>query len=295
MHHEPSRDPIAWPPPPDVFSLSRVNAAGMGLHLTSGGRGPALLMLHGLGGSGQDFHETAQLLADRFTCYLPDLPGFGRSPKPDAPYDPPYFIEVILDLLKSLGLKRVLPAGHSMGGMLAMLLALQHPETVRGVVAVCPAGGHTWKGWRRGLLMAMLTKPGDRFRFFSDALIRKGIAMQYADSVHPSCAPLCTRITRQWHVGDRPAMERAFVRGAKGILGKPIWPRLSEMRTPVQIVVGDQDPTVPAKETNRLQASLPKNLARPMIVLPAGHMTPFERPRELAQVIAAFSDQCPSD
>jgi len=140
-----------------------------------------------------------------------------------------------------------------------------------------------------------LTKRGDRFRFFSDALIRKGIRMQYADPAHPSCAPLCARITRQWSVGDRPAMERAFVRGAKGILSRPIWPRVSGMTVPIQIVVGGQDPTVPAKETNRLQANLSKNVAQPIITLPAGHMVPFERPRELAEAIAAFNDHCALD
>jgi esterase len=93
------------------------------------GSGPPLLCLHGLLGSGRNWVGIATALADRFDVILPDLRNHGTSPWSDEVTYPAMAADVTA-LLDRLGLDRVHLLGHSMGGKVAMTLALTVPERV---------------------------------------------------------------------------------------------------------------------------------------------------------------------
>ena len=156
------------------------------VHLVSGGRGAPLFMVHGLGGSCHDFLAMAPELAQNFTLLIPDLPGFGYSDKPDLPYGPALFAQVMAQAAKQLGLKRAHWLGHSMGGQIVFILAQERSEMVRSVVAVCPAGGQDGaNGWQR-FMQSVLVTDDERFRFFCPFLVNLAIRMCYGDPSHPS-------------------------------------------------------------------------------------------------------------
>jgi len=71
---------------------------GVRLHVTEAGRGPALLMLHGLSATHVNWEHTMAAFSDRFRVIAPDLPGHGRSDKPDAPYTIDFFAGVMRSL-----------------------------------------------------------------------------------------------------------------------------------------------------------------------------------------------------
>jgi pimeloyl-ACP methyl ester carboxylesterase len=101
------------------------------------GEGPPLLLLHGLGGSGRYWAGIAPLLADTRTLIAPDLAGFGRSDKPRLDYTRDFHVESIEGLLTALAVDgRVDIAGHSMGGILAALVAARHPDRVASLALV---------------------------------------------------------------------------------------------------------------------------------------------------------------
>jgi len=137
MEH-PSTYPRALPP---GFQQTWLRWDQGWLRLVAGGQGPALVLVHGLGGSAEDFYDLAPRLAGRFACLMPDLPGFGLSHKPDAPYSIPWFVEILAEMLQALGLDSAHWLGHSMGGQIVFWLAKEHPQLARRVVALCPAGG----------------------------------------------------------------------------------------------------------------------------------------------------------
>lgn len=256
------------------------------LHLVSGGRGAPLFMVHGLGGSCHDFLAMAPELAQNFTLLIPDLPGFGYSDKPDLPYGPAFFAQVMAQVVKQLGLKRAHWLGHSMGGQTVFILALEQPEMVRSVVAVCPAGGQDGSnGWQR-FMQGVLVTDDERFRFFCPCLVDLIIRMCYGDPSHPSRIELTRRVRAQWEGQERPLLERSLIRSALAILQQPVWPRLGELQAPVLLVQGERDRVVAAVEAHRIYSHLPAG-AR-WEALPSGHMPVYSMAPELTTMVHGF-------
>ncbi len=99
------------------------------------GKGPPLLCLHGLLGSGRNWVGIATALADRFDVILPDLRNHGTSPWADEVTYPAMAADIAA-LLDRLGQGRVHLLGHSMGGKVAMTLAATRPELLARLVVV---------------------------------------------------------------------------------------------------------------------------------------------------------------
>lgn len=131
------------------------------------GTGPVpVVFLHGLFGQGRNFTSVAKQLGDLATCYLMDLPNHGHSPRTGTfGYD--VMTRPVVATLRELGLDQrgVVLIGHSMGGKVAMRLALGHPELVRrlAVVDISPVNtgiGEHFEDYvraMRGLNLARLT------------------------------------------------------------------------------------------------------------------------------------------
>ncbi|WP_296141253.1 alpha/beta fold hydrolase [uncultured Tessaracoccus sp.] len=100
------------------------------------GDGPVhVVLLHGLFGQGKNWHTIAKALADEATCHLVDLPNHGRSPwTVDFDYDE--MAEIVADWILDSFDEPVVVVGHSMGGKIAMRIAVQRAEAVRGLVVV---------------------------------------------------------------------------------------------------------------------------------------------------------------
>lgn len=96
-----------------------------------GGRGPALLAIHGLGGSGRYWQGLEDLAGDRFTIVAPDLPGFGSSEKPKLVYDRPFLLDALDAVTTADG--PVVVVGHSLGGVLAFFWAARHPDRAQAL------------------------------------------------------------------------------------------------------------------------------------------------------------------
>jgi len=106
------------------------------LHLRSyGERGRTILLLHGLFGSSANWGSIARQLASDYRVSVPDLRNHGQSPhSPDVSYAA--MVDDLLALLPDDGAERPLIVGHSMGGKVAMQLALHHPHRVAGIAVV---------------------------------------------------------------------------------------------------------------------------------------------------------------
>jgi pimeloyl-ACP methyl ester carboxylesterase len=95
------------------------------------GRGPALVAVHGLGGSGRYWQGLADRIGDRATIVAPDLPGFGRSDAPEDPIDRPLLLEDLEAVVAAfVGEGSLRLVGHSLGGVLAALWTSRHPDRV---------------------------------------------------------------------------------------------------------------------------------------------------------------------
>lgn len=133
----------------DGFELTTVTVNGGNLRVRHGGKGPALLLLHGNPQTHVMWHRVAPKLAERFTVVCPDLRGYGQSFKPEASADhAPYAKRAMaldgVELMARFGHQDFLLAGHDRGGRVAHRLALDFPDKVRklAVLDIVPTIEH---------------------------------------------------------------------------------------------------------------------------------------------------------
>ena len=113
---------------------------------------PAVLLLHGWGGSHKSLMSLAEGLQESCSCYLIDLPGFGRSSDPPSTWGVDEYTEFLKTFIDKVGVAVPISViGHSFGGALALALAAKYPEVVSQLVVCAPS-------WHR-MNMSDKTKP----------------------------------------------------------------------------------------------------------------------------------------
>ncbi len=220
--------------------------------------------LHGFGLSGRYLLPTAELLADEFHTYVPDLPGFGRSGKKGAALDIPDLAHAALRFLDDRGVDKTSIVGNSMGCPVIVELAHRYPERIDRAVLVSPAGGIHNQPLRRA--MGQLAKDGGREP-------RKMITVATPDYLRFGV----------------PSTFKMF----KALTQYPSLQRLLELKIPTLVVLGTRDPLLPGPERIKEVASQDQNHVLLVVLEGAAHAINFSHPRELAHVIRLFMDDKP--
>jgi pimeloyl-ACP methyl ester carboxylesterase len=109
---------------------------GLTIHYVSEGRGPAVVLVHGLGGFAESWRHNISALARVATVYAIDLPGFGRSSKPPARYRLADAARAVHGFVQAMGLGRVAIVGHSLGAAVGLTYALTHPARVERLALI---------------------------------------------------------------------------------------------------------------------------------------------------------------
>ncbi len=107
-----------------------VRANGLRTHLLEGGSGPPLILLHGWPETSHEWRGVGARLAEHFRVIAPDTRGHGRSEAPPAGYTRAELARDVVGLMDALGLERAAVAAHDWGGIIAVKLALDHPDRV---------------------------------------------------------------------------------------------------------------------------------------------------------------------
>jgi len=129
-------------PFPAAFRTQEIATNGTTLHVRVGGSGPAILLLHGYGESGDMWAPLAARLVASHTVIVPDLRGMGLSARPTGGYDKKTQAKDIAGVLDDLKIDRVQMVTHDIGNMVGYALAAQHPERVtRFVIIDAPLPG----------------------------------------------------------------------------------------------------------------------------------------------------------
>jgi len=245
---------------------------------------PTALLLHGFANSLQSFRLLAPLLADRYYVVAFDMPGFGLSDKP-APFDykNAHQATVACDLIKVLGLKNVVVGGHSLGGAIALRVALESPEVV-GLVVMNP--GIITSGVPAIAKYLVFPFPRIQAKIFGDPEFRSNFLRR--SFVNPA-------IVTDDVVKDlsRTARTQGYLSGMSNMMGQyndpdevPMLPRVT---VPSLIVWGQQDRNKAMSEFEELKAKLPLNTA--VLVPTSGHYVQEEAPAETAAAMNAFVDR----
>ena len=121
------------------------------------GEGPALLLLHGLGGNWQNWLANIPGLAERHRVIALDLPGFGLSDPLRGQVTMGRFADVAIELLDEVGVADATFVGNSMGGLLTIEAAVRHSARVSAAVLAC-SGGMPLTGWQHRLVILPLSR-----------------------------------------------------------------------------------------------------------------------------------------
>jgi 4,5:9,10-diseco-3-hydroxy-5,9,17-trioxoandrosta-1(10),2-diene-4-oate hydrolase len=135
----------------------RINVNGfITRYFTAGSDGPPLVLLHGDGTSALDWSWVLPTLAATHRVYAPDFPGFGNSAKPtNINYSLELLAQFVVDFLNALEVERAVLVGNSLGGLVALRLALSRPEQVTALTLVDSSG----LGYSVSPLLSQLTVP----------------------------------------------------------------------------------------------------------------------------------------
>jgi len=131
---------------------------GLDLHYVVAGRGPAVVLLHGLGGFAESWRQNLDALAERARVFALDLPGFGCSAKPRTHYRLTYFARALHGFLETMGIGQASLVGHSLGAAVGVTYALTHPSRVERLALL--AGVVPGFGYRMSWLYRLLALRG---------------------------------------------------------------------------------------------------------------------------------------
>ncbi len=113
---------------------------GLDIHYKCLGKGQPIILIHGAANDWHEWEKNLAFLAQSFQVYALDLPGYGQSQPADVPVSPTWSASFLNDFMEALDLPSAHIVGHSMGGMVAMVFALEHPEMVNKLVLVNSGG-----------------------------------------------------------------------------------------------------------------------------------------------------------
>ncbi|TMC73121.1 MAG: alpha/beta fold hydrolase [Chloroflexi bacterium] len=288
--------------PPKTLHAGMLQMGSLRVHHMHGGRGTPVLFIHGLGSSGyMEWRFNLEFAAARHRVYAPDLPGFGRTEKPRARYGVPYFTRFIERYMEDRGLRSAAVVGASLGGRVALELALRHPKLVRKLVLVNALGlGRPNLQLSYGLMTlprvgeAFMKFAGDAVRLAPQRVIRR-VAARYAGSGGNLSRTMdddyFTNLRELYAADGYPDAYLATVRSLvtpKALLAADydMSRRLSELKAPVQIIWGADDPLFPVAHAARAHALIARS--RLAVLEGAGHTPQAERPEEFNRVLDNF-------
>jgi pimeloyl-ACP methyl ester carboxylesterase len=225
-----------------------------------------LVFVHGAGGSHQHWLYVLRALPQA-ACFVPDLPGHGRSAGTGRKSVGAY-ADWLVAFLNALGLEQAVLVGHSLGGAVALDLALRYPERVAGL-------GLVGTGARLRVAPAILDGLRDEFR----PTVRLICEWCYGQDAPPEVLTLGEgqmAATPPGVVHDDFCAANAF----------DVFGRLAEISAPAVIVTGTQDRMTPPKYAVYLRDRLPN--ATLHLVDGAGHMVMIEQPEAVVEALAPF-------
>ncbi len=261
----------------------KVHVDGVRLHYVEAGEGPPLLLLHGLNGSTFSFRLLMPYLAPHFRTIALDLKGFGYSDRPSGgDYSLGEQARLVAGFLDALGIEKAFVLGHSLGGAVAMRLALAFPERIERLILVSAADDSEL---RRGLRSARLIRPflpvvaaftlqNQRFRRMSLRSACYDPAFVTTEIMEGYLAP--THIRGHLHALGSLMVDRR--------LDAPL--DVASITQPTLIIWGTADRWMPFVHGERLRELIPG--AGFVLVEKAGHLVLEEQPQECSRAIIDF-------
>jgi pimeloyl-ACP methyl ester carboxylesterase len=256
-------------------AMPLIAAGDIDLHYESHGAGEAVVLVHGLGSSGADWAFQVPALAARHRVIAPDLRGSGQSAKPPGRYSIVQFADDVWRLLDVLAVERAHLVGFSLGGAVALEMALQQPARAQRLVTINSLPSYRVDHWRKwlevhGQLAAV--------RLLGLPRTARGVAARLFPE--PYQAPMRERVAEV--VGSNPV--DAYLASVRALVGWCALDRIARLQSPWLMLAAEHDYTPLAEKrgyAERLGAAF-------AVVRGSRHGTPFDATIATNACLAAF-------
>jgi pimeloyl-ACP methyl ester carboxylesterase len=242
---------------------------------------PPVLLLHGFGTSREAMMSLMPWLAPTHHCIAPDLPGFGTHPYHDGQvHDADFYVREIVAFADALGLRRFDLVGTSMGGALATHLAARHPDRVRRLVLLAPAGV---KAPVLNDFMREVERGANPLDIASEADFDRVLGYVFARQ------PLVPWQFRAWLTASairRRSDTLRIVEAIRPFLLDGLRGELAMVRAPTLVVWGDRDRVTDRSMMPVFTAGIPG--ATGALIRDAGHMVFGDAPEETRRAVVPF-------
>lgn len=201
-----------------------------------------IIFIHGLGSYLPAWNKNIEELSKTFRCIAIDLPGYGKSTKMLHEGSPEYYADAISSFMDSMGLKKAVVAGHSMGGQIAIVMSLKYPEKVESLVLAAPAGFEKFNEGQK--------------QWFRDVLSPEAVALTPARTITENLYSNFYNMPddAEFMITDRIALRGAkdfknycytVSQSVKGMVNQTVIDFLENITQPVLIVFGENDNLIP--------------------------------------------------
>ena len=254
-----------------------------------GDEGPTVLLIHGIGGSIEDWMLNTNALAKHHRVYAIDMVGSGRSDKPSAQYSFSYLAQFINDFMEVQDIERASLIGLSLGGGVSLQFTIQFPNKVEKLVLLNSAG----LGKEVTLLLRLPTLP-----IIGELLTRpsrKGTAKLLKECVYDRGLSNGALVELAYSLTALPGAQKSFlstvrtlgtIRGMRKDILSSIADNLTTITAPTLIFWGQQDRILPVSYAHVAEKKIPNT--RLHIFDPCGHLPQLERPEEFNAMVLEF-------
>ncbi len=261
-------------------------------YMDEGKGSETIIMIHGLGSYAPAWKKNLPELSKQYRVIAIDLPGYGKSSKDPHSGLMTFYAGVIADFIETLKLGPVNLAGHSMGGQISMILALERPELVKRLILVDPAGFEFFTAGQKN--------------WFKDVMTPNLVRLTTVDAIEANLAANFYRMPKdaRFMIEDRIAMRDAsdfeayclaVTRSVHGMVDEAVLSKLPDIKTPTLILFGECDMLIPNRYLN---PGFTKTIAEKghalikgskLVMVPkCGHFMMFEKPEVFNQEVANF-------
>ena len=252
----------------------RIRLGKLDISYLTGGQGYPLIIIHGGGNSGKVWLRNAEELSKHYSIYVPDLPGFGNSQSIDDNFRLTEFVVFVEEFSKSLGLQRFHLVGHSLGGGIALLYALEHPYKINRLVLVSSIClGKEIALWARFLSQLTFCKPVEKASLYILKVV-KWLGRLF-----------CARFELS---NLRPQVKIGVGKSIMTLKGQTtvLLSRLSELLVPALLVWGAKDGIVPVRHAYAAAQLIPD--CQLHVFRGCGHSVYKQKVQEFSQLLEKF-------
>ena len=254
-----------------------------------GGKGPTLVLLHGFGGSRENWLPTARYLVRNFHLLIPDLPGYGASsPIPGADAGVHAQARRLAGFVDALKLQHFALAGHSMGGAIAGVYAAEHPDRVAALALLDTAG----LPFRPNAFARAVAEGHNPFAYSDRAQFARFMRLIFARP--PYVPPRIADVLIARNIAAQPFLDATLARLRAPADADALVPVLPRLTMPVLGLWCNDDRVIDPSALDALRKGL---VAAPQIgtslLNGCGHMPIMEEPRATADALTRFLTGAP--